>query len=298
MAAYAIRRKHGHAVLVDWPEMPFMKLPMVRNGRPGWWRRLSSYHLLQDEHELAQLGRYRTIDIRGMSSISYPLIEQEIQAQGSRIGPTRSLAQSMAAVLAGLQGKPVVGIHVRQGDFIAGGDNNYRAQDGRHTRVPAWWYQYIMDQLVTAIPGVIFLWCINGEQSPMQALIDTHHGLVCDFAFDFELPRPGHKSQSNPVADLFALASCSLILGTPASSFSHWAASNLGPSSTVISPTLAMGRESPAFRLSTFRHRPLGDWVHFSWRDASQSDMKRWDPATPCKGFDTQWWFAPAPATP
>lgn len=293
MAAYAIRRMHGHSILVDWPEAPFMQLPMVQEGRPDWWRRLAGYHVLHDECDPSRLGGFRTIDLRGVETMPATLVEQEIRTFGPKIGPTSLLADAMGDGFSGMQGKPVVGIHIRQGDFAAAGEDSYRAQFGLHARVPIWWYHHMMSLISAAKPDVVFLLSVNGDMEPLRPLMSAFNCVVSNFAFDFELPRSGHLSQSNPVADLFVLAACSVMLGTPASSFSHWAASNLGPPTTVVSPALEMTRESPSFRISALRHRPLRDWVHLSWRDANWPVLTRWDASMPSAQFDSRWWHAP-----
>ena len=45
-----------------------------------------------------------------------------------------------------------------------------------------------------------------------------------------------HRSVVNPVADLFALACTPVMLATPISGYSHWAANALGAPSTCIVP--------------------------------------------------------------
>jgi hypothetical protein len=69
-----------------------------------------------------------------------------------------------------------------------------------------------------------------------------------------------HGSKVNPVADLFALACCPLILATPLSGYSHWAANALGPPSNCIVPLPGATRDDPRRALVRMYGARLPRW--------------------------------------
>lgn len=56
---------------------------------------------------------------------------------------------------------------------------------------------------------------------------------------------PDHDSRVNPVADLFALACCPVMLATPMSGYSHWAANALGIPAVCIIPRAGATLDNP-----------------------------------------------------
>ncbi len=185
MAAYAFRRRYGHSVTVDWPDATLMSLPLVRLGAPQWWRRLTGYGIALDSCDLDAIGRRLTVDVRSISSISGTMTELEIRELGALIKPADALAREMHEALLPVLEKPVVGVHIRQGDFVSGDDQGYRAIDGRHTRLPIWWYEWMMARIAAEVPEVVFLLCVSGEAKPLQSLMDTFNCVRCNIEYDF-----------------------------------------------------------------------------------------------------------------
>jgi len=62
------------------------------------------------------------------------------------------------------------------------------------------------------------------------------------------------------VADLFALACCPVILATPISGYSHWAANALGRPSTCIVPLPGATRDKPSKGIVNLYGRRLPRW--------------------------------------
>ena len=52
-------------------------------------------------------------------------------------------------------------------------------------------------------------------------------------------------SAGHPALDLFALAACTVLIATPNSSFSHFAANALGPAASVLLPPARTVAEAP-----------------------------------------------------
>jgi hypothetical protein len=72
----------------------------------------------------------------------------------------------------------------------------------------------------------------------------------------------------HPADDLFALACCSVILATPMSSFSHWAANVLGAPSTAIIPADGATAAQPGWRALRLAGQRLRAWNRESKSDA------------------------------
>jgi hypothetical protein len=64
----------------------------------------------------------------------------------------------------------------------------------------------------------------------------------------------------NPLADLFALACCPVILATPVSGYSHWAANALGAPSDCIVPLPGAMRADPRCGLVRLYGARLPRW--------------------------------------
>ena len=89
-----------------------------------------------------------------------------------------------------------------------------------------------------------------------------------------------HQSASHPVADLFALACCSVILGTPGSTFTHFAANALGGPSVCLLPPLRTERTRPAIvRLESHGWRAM-KWGR-AWRENTDGELIEKDARLP-----------------
>jgi hypothetical protein len=80
-----------------------------------------------------------------------------------------------------------------------------------------WWYEHVMGLFAEAFPGVYFVLGFSGEGSgPCRV-----QGQVRDRLFSRSLRLPaaasGHRSEGHPVADLFGLACCTILIATPTS---------------------------------------------------------------------------------
>jgi hypothetical protein len=100
-----------------------------------------------------------------------------------------------------------------------------------------WWAEHC--------PDVAFLICSTGDPSYLQA---EPPGLDI---VDLSAPSPyaykgaGHHSRVHPVADLFALAGCSVVICSPVSTFSHFTAHALGPEDVCFMPPPKTRSDNP-----------------------------------------------------
>lgn len=259
--AFALRAAHGHEINLDWPELDAFSVADTRRGGPGLWGRLGAVRVRQCPPELFQkLKRCRKIILRGMFGP-----EQELQAVYPTLPGRLHLAPSLRAAVhasfAQLGPHPVVGVHVRRGDFREGDPETYDATASRHPAVPLWWYENAMERILAQVPETRFLLCCTGDPDLLAHWQKRFRIVTVPTDSPYAYKGPDHASARHPVADLFALACCPVLLATPISSFSHWAANVLGGPTVCLTPPLQTRRSAFAMCRVNVRGKMLPHWV-------------------------------------
>jgi hypothetical protein len=162
---------------------------------------------------------------------------------GRRVKLVPELARDVVATFARARGRPVVGVHIRHGDYELENADVYRV-DREWPAVPVWWYALAMAAIKRAQPDVAFFLSGTGDPAALAEL-QGFETLTLSVGSHYHYKGEGHGSKVNPVADLFALACCPLILATPLSGYSHWAANVLGSPSECIVPLPGATRDDP-----------------------------------------------------
>lgn len=93
--------------------------------------------------------------------------------------------------------------------------------------------------------GCLFFLSSTGDPAAYTALHRNFDVLTLDTHSPYTYKGPDHESRVNPVADLFALACCPVMLATPISGYSHWAANVLGAPTTCIVPLPGATPDNP-----------------------------------------------------
>ncbi len=281
--AFAIRARGGHEIVLDWPELDRLDVAETRPGRLPAWRRLLRHkpREIATDADLDRAARAGTVDLKVFYGDA-PALDRLYREMVARVRLRREAANEVAAAMRGAT--PVVGVHVRRGDFPGADAERYTAASGRHVAVPMWWYVAMMDRYAAAYPGVRFFVSMNGRLADVPAL--AARGDV----FSLEgrgspSRRAGHAADVHPADDLFALACCSVVLATPMSSFSHWAASVLGGPSAAIIPAEGATVARPDFRCLRLAGQRLRAWNRASKDTATAADTALPAPAPP----DTGW---------
>ena len=121
--------------------------------------------------------------------------------------------------------------------------------------VPDWWYAHVMGAIRRAFPDVVFFIACTGslDDYPWLKEFDAFD-LPTSFPYGYK--GPSHMARRHPASDLFALACCNVIVGTPCSTFTHYAADMLGdPTTVLVPPATKMSRAEPSFcRLDLYGH--------------------------------------------
>lgn len=286
--AAMIQDHSGHQILIDWPERDSLEVAGTRPGRLPPWERVFSVKLRDfDQDRLQSLRDVRIISLRATYG-PRELQRHYVLPTAARLRPHPRIVAGIRETLSPFGARPAVAVHIRQGDFKVLGDT-YDAGADRHPAPGLWWYEHVMGLFAHAFPDVYFVLGFSGEARALAGLKEKFEVVSFPAPFRYQPLLPGHRSEGHPVADLFGLACCTILIATPTSSFSHWAANLLGPRTRAILPPPRMSRDQPALGAAE-----LWGSVVLDWRDAAEKGIgvaplargtALWAPTPPA----TQW---------
>jgi hypothetical protein len=258
--ALAISRAFGHEILLGWPELDVLRVAGTRRGTPGLLGRCGALRLRTcDSDGFRELAGRRSIILRGFGGPKKEMAAVHAEAI-SKFSLKPAFAQLIAGVFRQIGSRPVVGVHLRRGDFHQRSEEVYDLGDALLSVVPLWWYEWVMRAIAKLQPATCFLVCHNGGPETVSAL-KANFDIVEVPIRNAYRQQPGHYSPNHPVADLFALACCPVVLATPVSSFSHYAANVLGIQSACLMPPARMSKLAPGIVRAHVHRRPLQHWV-------------------------------------
>ncbi|MDD5757477.1 MAG: hypothetical protein PHI06_00175 [Desulfobulbaceae bacterium] len=279
--AFAIQQMGKHQIVLDWPELDLLRVEDTKKGTMSWLRRLVRYKpvKIESNHDLETTSLHQTIDLRifyGSAELldtNYPSLAKRLAIEPWAAETIRHKFTDRAA------GQPVVGIHLRRGDFLGDNATIFNPNCHRHVAVPTWWYLGLMDEYRRQYPGVLFFASLNGPLANFPELATQKDVFTLNLApSDPKLPNQ-HASDVHAVADLFALACCSVVLATPVSSFSHIAINVLGPPATALVPVAGACSDACSYAMLNLRYKRLRRWNE-SCRTAT-SHRKSYELPTP-----------------
>ena len=242
--AFAIRKAYGHDIILDWHELDSFSVDDTRRGKVRLLARIGALRVRNcDAAQFAGL-RGKKIILRSLDGPSAVLDPIYLET-AAKIHLNPALAAQIRALFAPVQTRPLVGVHIRHGDYTLTDASTYRIDGIEWPAVPTWWYERTMAAIVKQQKDVCFFLSSTGDPSTYAALHQNFDVLTLDIDSPYRYKGPDHESRVNPVADLFALACCPVILATPISGYSHWAANVLGAASTCIVPLPGATREQP-----------------------------------------------------
>ncbi len=232
--AFAIQKAYGHEIILDWHELDSFSVAGTRRGKVRIFARLGALRVRDcDAAQFATLAG-RKIILRSLDGPSDKLDPIYLET-AARLHLAPHLATAIRAAFAPRAGRPVVGVHIRQGDYELANAERYEI-DREWPAVPVWWYQRLMEQVRARQPDVAFFLSCTGDPAAFRELHEQFDVFTLDAPSPYGYKGDDHRSSVNPVADLFALACCPLLLATPISGYSHWAANALGAQTTCIVP--------------------------------------------------------------
>jgi hypothetical protein len=240
--AFAIQRAHGHEVFLDWRELDALAVEGTGTRSPGFFGRLGALRLRQCPPEkFNRLGEHRKILLRTYLGPDDKLDAEHPQTI-ERLQIRPQIAGEIRLVFAPLTQRPVVGVHIRRGDYPLGDPEQYDTNSTKHPAVPLWWYEQAMGALVKRHKNAAFYLSFSGNGNEFMRLRQNFDIVQARSRNPYEREGTGHHAEMHPVVDLFSLSCCSVLLATPLSSFSHYAANVLGPPTVSLFPPLRVKR--------------------------------------------------------
>ncbi len=286
--AFAIHKAYGHEIVLDWQELDALRVDETTIGKVGLASKIGAVRIRQcDERTFRTLGNKKIIcrSEDGPPGVLDPIYMEVAK----KVRIESGLADRIIKTFDSISGSPVAGLHVRRGDFALEGENKFDPTATMYPAVPLWWYEKIMSALLKNHKDLKFFMSANGDPASYSGLRRNFDITTLEIPSPYDWKGPGHWSEVHPVADLFALACCSVILATPVSNFSHWAANVLGRPSVALIPLKGASREQPlTAALSRYGKRLC------TWRKVSRGELTEglttFDPGRPlCAPAQTDW---------
>jgi len=286
--AFALRQAYGHDIILDWHELDSFSVADTIRGRVGLMARIGAQRVRHCDAELFSRLAGQKIILRSLDGPADKLDPLYLET-AARIRLTPELRQAVAACFAERRGRPVVGVHIRQGDYRLADAEAYDIAP-KWPAVPLWWYEQLMAAIVARQPDVCFYLSCNGDPAAYRQIFERFDAFSLDLPSPYHYKGEDHRSQVHPVGDLFALACCPLLLATPLSGYSHWAANALGPASLCLVPMPGATRTAPRAGLVRLHGQRLPRW-RAAGRNGSDTEAIAGDLAglPAISSADTRW---------
>jgi hypothetical protein len=260
--AFAIRKAFGHEIVLDWPELDSFRVEDTRRGGVHVLARIGAIRVRCCDDRLFNSLRRKKIILRSLDGPAYRLDPIYLDV-ASRIRLDRVLAGDIRSFFSRIGDRPVVGVHIRGGDYQPSGGDIYDPLQVEWPAVPLWWYEHVMGTIVRQRKDACFFLSATGDPASYTALRKNFDVVSLDVENPYAYKGADHGSKVHPVADLFALACCPLILATPVSGYSHWAANVLGGPADCLVPLAGATRSAPKTGLLQLYGMRLPVWRAF-----------------------------------
>ena len=261
--AFAIRKAYGHEIILDWHELDSFSVEETSRGKVRVLARLGAIRFRNNDGPLFGTLAGKKIILRapepaGLSEILDP-IYLDVAA---RIHLDGYLADEIRALFAKVANRPVIGVHIRHGDFRVVDESRYDMTGTEWPAVPLWWYEKTMAAIVSKEKDACFYLSCTGDPGSYESLHKNFDLLTLqvESPYGYKNASNDHRSTAHPIGDLFALACCPVVLATPISGYSHWAANVLGAPATCIVPLPGATPDKPAMGVLRLYGRRLPDW--------------------------------------
>lgn len=245
--AFAIRKAYGHDIILDWRELDSLSIDETRRGRVRVLARLGAMRVRTCDAALFAGLRGKKIILRALDGPA-EILDPIYLEVASKIRLAGTLADEIRACFAKIAGRPVIGVHIRQGDFTVVDETRYDVSGAEWPAVPLWWYEKAMAAIVRKEKDACFFLSCTGDPASYASLHKNFDlvTLQVESPYGYKNASNDHRSSVHPIGDLFALACCPTMLATPISGYSHWAANVLGEATTCIVPLPGATRSEPA----------------------------------------------------
>lgn len=242
--AFALRKAYGHEIVLDWHELDSFSVDETRRGKVRLLARLGALRVRSCDRKLFDSLVDKKIILRSLDGPS-EILDPIYLESARKIHLASSLAASIKQSFAPYAKRPIVGVHIRHGDYQMAREDRYEIAGVEWPAIPVWWYEQTMARIAAQEPNVCFFLSSTGDPDSYPTLRRNFDVFTLDTASPYTYKGTGHTSRINPVADLFALACTPVMLATPVSGYSHWAANVLGAPTTCIVPIPGATPETP-----------------------------------------------------
>jgi hypothetical protein len=272
--AFMLRDYFGFEIHLDWPDLIDFNVIGSKRSKFRFHHRLSLKKILcyKHPHDLHEIQKYKNLNLRTQFGPPDYLLGKYYLPTYKRLKLNPRHVIKLVDFFNDFSDTPVVGVHIRRGDFILEKGDYYDAGSQESTSVPTWWYQHVMNEIVKINQDVKFFVSFTGKKSDYPEIFDNFDCINFNSTQKHSDNYFGHKSEGHAVCDLFALACCSLIIASPCSSFSHVAANALGNKSVAILPRKKMHKSNPGFGSMSI----WGKQARSLWYDSCINNLN-WD---------------------
>ena len=243
---FAYEALYGHRVCLDWPDAELLQVEGARSWKYTPLDKWMGTKVRDPSPEVFhRLGNHRILIQRGTMGGDLEIQDRMFQPTIARLRLHPKGRSRLITHFSDLGNALLVGVHIRRGDFQDGDPEIYDIHAKSHPRVPLWWYEYAMERMRDRYGSVVFFLSHNNRHNAEEARLRSRFDILPSLADGRYNPGGGHASFADPVIDLFSLSCCPIVITTPLSTFSHFAANVLGPSSLAIQPLPFMRRQAP-----------------------------------------------------
>lgn len=259
--AFAIREKYGHDIVLDWRELDSFSVDGSRRGKVTLLAKLGAERVRNCDRTVFDGLARKKILLRSLDGPPELLDPIYMDIPG-KIHLKKELAGKLRTMFSAVNNRPVVGVHIRHGDFRVMDHSVYSIDGHEWPAVPVWWYERTMAALVRRDKDICFFLSCTGDPKAHGNLMKNFDIITAPVESHYGYKNRGndHCSLVNPVADLFALACCPTVLATPISGYSHWGANVLGTPAVCIVPIPGATPENPLAGLVSIYGSRLPRW--------------------------------------
>lgn len=259
--AFLISEYFGHEVCLDWHELDALHVVGARKRGRGVFGRLNSLKLLGDASEgLDRIQHHTNVNLRTHHGPEH-LLRKLYLPTAQRVKLRPDLIAVIRTTFACYSNRPLVGVHIRRGDFPLISPDMFDVNAFVWPAVPDWWYEHVMKKIQEAVPDVAFFVSCSGSLDAFPNLQKNFDIFDMPAASPYAYKEAGHASARHPAADLFALGCCDTLIASPCSTFSHYAANMLGrPTQILVPPVHKVFQAHPEFSKVSLYGRGAADW--------------------------------------
>jgi hypothetical protein len=259
--AFLISDYYGHEVCLDWQEFDALRIIGAHKRGRGLLGRINSIKLRGDAFDgFNRIGDYANVNLRTHHGPQH-LLRRMYLPTAQRVKLRPHLIDIIRDTFAKYENRPLVGVHIRRGDFPLIAPDVFDVNAFVWPAVPDWWYEHVMAKIQEAVPNVAFFISCSGSLDDFPQLKNNFDVFDMPAAFTYTHLSAGHASARHPAADLFALGCCNTMIGSSCSTFTHYAANMLGyPTQVLIPPAVKMSQAQPSFVSVDLYGRGAADW--------------------------------------